>query len=59
MQLNWYPDLKLEKHDSDVVKEWKDEQCACYRRTREISEAMDFLIADLREYLEKLDVKDN
>ena len=59
MQLNWYPDLRLEKHDSDVVKEWKDEQRACCRRTREISEALNSLVVDLRAYLEKLDVKGN
>ena len=59
MQLNWYPDFQLGTLDSGVANELKEERSACWRRTKEISEALNLLVVDLRAYLEKLDVKAN
>lgn len=59
MQLNWYPDFRLGGLDSDSRKELNDKQQACWKRTEEINEKLDSLIKALREYLERLDVKNN
>lgn len=57
VQTNFYPDFKLGRIDnSEILREMKDEQLNCMKRTPEIEQKHKEIIEELREYLKTIKV---